>query len=328
MPKGVECPHAGYVNLALSYADYFDLLPGMDATSLTSSLGYDGSISEMYSAWVSGCAVVDADQGADSFRPGVGTRIARRRGHGALLSTGAADHAYSNPRIGPPLSVVPLCRSGGRSFPQRARGAVDPWPAADHQHLRPNGGEHRHEPSKSAAGRAHYHRLTVSQRHLRHPRSRPTPTTASWRDRRTLHRWGARRARVSQPTGADRPEVHHPSSIGRLYRTGDKCKIDIQARRVHFLGRIDAQLKVRGHRVEAQAVEDILQGQFSEIEAAVLDYQNETLVAFVAAPSLCQEPISGVAPAPTEWAAENKHARPTTSGAGGADGYFPRLKNS
>ena len=58
MPKGVECPHAGYVNLALSYADYFDLVSGMDATSLTSSLGYDGSISEMYSAWVSGCAVV------------------------------------------------------------------------------------------------------------------------------------------------------------------------------------------------------------------------------------------------------------------------------
>jgi len=57
-PKGVECPHAGYVNLALSYAEYFDLVPGLDATSLTSSLGYDGSISEMYSAWVSGCAVV------------------------------------------------------------------------------------------------------------------------------------------------------------------------------------------------------------------------------------------------------------------------------
>ena len=58
MPKGVECTHAGYVNLALSYADYFDLIPGMDATTLTSSLGYDGSISEMYSAWVSGCSVV------------------------------------------------------------------------------------------------------------------------------------------------------------------------------------------------------------------------------------------------------------------------------
>jgi hypothetical protein len=31
MPKGVECPDAGCVNLALSFADYFDLIPGMDA---------------------------------------------------------------------------------------------------------------------------------------------------------------------------------------------------------------------------------------------------------------------------------------------------------
>ena len=96
--------------------------------------------------------------------------------------------------------------------------------------------------------------------------------------------------------------ISHPQ-FGRLYRTGDKCKIDIQTQRVHFLGRIDAQLKVRGHRVEAQAVEDILQTQFTEIEAAVLDYQNETLVAFVAAPSISEGEISVVAPAPAEWAA-------------------------
>jgi acyl-CoA synthetase (AMP-forming)/AMP-acid ligase II len=90
--------------------------------------------------------------------------------------------------------------------------------------------------------------------------------------------------------------IIHPQ-FGRLYRTGDKCKIDIRTQRVHFLGRIDAQLKVRGHRVEAQAVEDILQTQFGEIEAAVLDYQNETLVAFVSAPSVCEGEISVVAPA-------------------------------
>src|SRR6476660_4371888 len=96
--------------------------------------------------------------------------------------------------------------------------------------------------------------------------------------------------------------ITHPE-FGRLYRTGDKCKIDIQTQRVHFLGRIDTQLKVRGHRVEAQAVEDILQTQFSEIEAAVLDYQNETLVAFVAAPTVCEGEISVVAPAPAKWAA-------------------------
>ena len=100
-----------------------------------------------------------------------------------------------------------------------------------------------------------------------------------------MHRRRPRCARVPQPARANRKKfITHPE-FGRLYRTGDKCMIDIQTQRVHFLGRIDAQLKVRGHRVEAQAVEDILQTQFSEIEAAVLDYQNDALVAFVAAPA-------------------------------------------
>ena len=44
--------------------------------------------------------------------------------------------------------------------------------------------------------------------------------------------------------------------------------------------------------------------EFSEIEAAVLDYQNETLVAFVSAPSVGIEPVSVVAPAPAAWAAQ------------------------
>src|SRR4029078_985882 len=92
--------------------------------------------------------------------------------------------------------------------------------------------------------------------------------------------------------------ITHPQ-FARLYRTGDKCKIDVRTQRVHFLGRIDEQLKVRGHRVEAQAVEDILQTQFSEIEAAVLDYQNEALVAFVVAPSIFAGGISVVS-APQE----------------------------
>src|SRR5262249_23460290 len=105
------------------------------------------------------------------------------------------------------------------------------------------------------------------------------------------------------PEQTARKFITHPQ-FGRLYRTGDKCRIDIKTQRVHFFGRVDVQLKVRGHRVEAQAVEDILQTQFSEIEAAVLDYQNETLVAFIAAPSLCERNIPAVAPAPAQWAAQ------------------------
>jgi hypothetical protein len=47
MPKGVEGYHGGHVNLGLTYAGYFDVAPGINATPLLSSLGYDGSISEM-----------------------------------------------------------------------------------------------------------------------------------------------------------------------------------------------------------------------------------------------------------------------------------------
>jgi non-ribosomal peptide synthetase-like protein len=95
--------------------------------------------------------------------------------------------------------------------------------------------------------------------------------------------------------------ITHPQ-FGRLFRTGDKCKIDIKTQQVHFYGRVDSQLKVRGHRVEIQAVEDILQTQFREIEAAVLDYQNQELIAFVAAPSVDEGDIKVVAPAPAKWA--------------------------
>jgi acyl-coenzyme A synthetase/AMP-(fatty) acid ligase len=137
MPKGVECTHAGYVNLALSYADYLDLIPGMDATSLTSSLGYDGSMSEMYSAWVSGCAVVMLTKEQIRSGPDLVPLLRESEVTVLFLPAGAADYAHGIPRNGSPLSLVPLHRSGGRSISQYARGALDAGPTPDHQHLWP-----------------------------------------------------------------------------------------------------------------------------------------------------------------------------------------------
>ena len=170
MPKGVECPHAGYVNLALSYADYFDLMPGMDATSLTSSLGYDGSISEMFSAWVSGCAVVLLTK--DQIRSGPDLVPVLREAEVTVLFCPPVLLTTLTvcPRSGSPLSALPLHRAGWRSLSKRARGALDPGPTTDHQHLRSHGGEYRYQPPEFAAGGARHHRVAVRQRHLRHPR--------------------------------------------------------------------------------------------------------------------------------------------------------------
>ena len=65
---------------------------------------------------------------------------------------------------------------------------------------------------------------------------------------------------------------------------GDLCRIDPTHWQVHFQGRIDAQFKVRGHRVEAQGIESQLQDTVTAIETAVVDFRHDELIAFVLAP--------------------------------------------
>ena len=303
MPKGVECPHAGYVNLALSYADYFDLLPGMDATTLTSSLGYDGSISEMYSAWVSGCAVVMLTK--EQVRSGPDLVPVLREAEVTLLFCPPVLLTTLTPT--PEIDLpYPLCRyivPAGEAFPGAL---VEPWTRGRRQIINTYG------PTEASTDTSRQSLRPGEPITIGSPFPNVTYVILDVEQLRPLPHGeigelcigGVHVARGYRnlPEETARKFITHPQ-FGRLYRTGDKCRIDIQTQRVHFLGRIDAQLKVRGHRVEVQAVEDILQTQFDEIEAAVLDYQNETLVAFVAAPSVREGDISLVARAPTGWAA-------------------------
>jgi non-ribosomal peptide synthetase-like protein len=303
MPKGVECPHAGYVNLALTYADYFGLVAGMDATSLTSSLGYDGSISEMYSAWVSGCSVVLLTR--EQVRSGPDLVPVLREAEVTVL--------FCPPVLLTTLTAAPerdlpypICRyvvPAGEAFPPAL---VEPWTRGrrqiintygpteastdtSRQSLRPG------EPVTigSPFGNVTYVILAAGEL---------TPLAHGETGELCIGGVHVARGYRNLPEETARKFINHPR-FGRLYRTGDKCRIDIRTQRVHFLGRIDAQVKVRGHRVEREPVEDLLQAQFPEIEAAVVDYQNEELVAFVAAPSLSRSGIPAAAPAPPEWAA-------------------------
>lgn len=302
-PKGVECPHSGYVNLALSYADYFDLLPGFDATTLTSSLGYDGSISEMYSAWVSGCTVILLTK--EQIRSGPDLVPILREAEATVLFCPPIllTTLTATPEIDLPYPICRYVVPAGEAFPDAL---VGPWTRGRRQIINTYG------PTEASTD--------TSRQSLRpgEPITIGTPfpnvtyvilefeglNPLAHGEEGELCIGGPHLARGYRnlPEQTAKAFIHHPQ-FGRLYRTGDRCRIDRKTLRVHFLGRFDAQLKVRGHRVEAQAVENILQSQFREIEAAVLDYQNEALIAFVSAPSIAQEPISGATPAPGEWAA-------------------------
>ena len=303
MPKGVECPHAGYVNLALSYADYFDLIPGMDATSLTSSLGYDGSISEMYSAWVSGCAVVMLTK--EQIRSGPDLVPVLREAEVTVLFCPPVllTTLTSTPELDLPY---PLCRyvvPAGEAFPATL---VEPWTRGRRQIINTYG------PTEASTDTSRQSLRPGEPITIGSPFANVTYVILEVDQLRPLPHGevgelcigGVHVARGYRnlPEQTAQKFITHPR-FGRLFRTGDICRIDVRTQRVHFLGRVDAQLKVRGHRVEIQAVEDILQTQLREIEAAVLDYQNQELVAFVAAPSVSEGGISVVAPAPAEWAA-------------------------
>ena len=275
----------------------------MDATSLTSSLGYDGSISEMYSAWVSGCAVVMLTK--EQIRSGPELVPILREAEVTVLFCPPVllTTLTSTPEVDLPY---PLCRyivPAGEAFPSAL---VEPWTRGRRQIINTYG------PTEASTDTSRQSLRPGEPITIGSPFANVTyvilevgqldPLPHGEVGELCIGGVHVARGYRNLPEQTAQKFITHPQ-FGRLYRTGDKCKIDIQTQRVHFLGRIDAQLKVRGHRVEAQAVEDILQSQFSEIEAAVLDYQNEALVAFVAAPSVCEEMISAVAPAPAEWAA-------------------------
>jgi non-ribosomal peptide synthetase-like protein len=303
VPKGVECPHAGYVNLALSYADYFGLVPGMDAASLTSSLGYDGSISEMYSAWVSGCAVVlltrdEIRSGPDLVPVLCEAEVTVLFCPPVLLRTLTATPERDLP--------YPICRyivPAGEAFPPAL---VEPWTRGRRQIINTYGpteastdtSRQSLRPGEPVTIGSPFPNVTYVVLEVGGLRPRPHGEEGE------LCIGGVHLARGYRnlPEETDRKFITHPR-FGRLYRTGDRCRIDARTHQVHFLGRIDAQLKVRGHRVEREPVEDLLLTQFEEVEAAVLDYQNQELVAFVIAPSLREGELTAVAPAPAEWAA-------------------------
>lgn len=67
----------------------------------------------------------------------------------------------------------------------------------------------------------------------------------------------------------------HPSQNGRLYRSGDLCR-RLADGRFEYLGRLDRQVKIRGHRVELAEIEAEMSMIGSVKEAVVIDRQTRS----------------------------------------------------
>jgi len=278
-PKGVMIEHAGICNLISADLDEFDLSVD-DRVAQNSSPAYDSSLEEIWLAFAAGATVVVMDD--DTVRLGPDLVPWLRRERVTVLC--------------PPPTLL------------RTTGCDDPEAALPELSLLYVGGEPL--PSDVAERWARGRRLvngygptecTVTA--LRGRIGEGEPITIG-RPVRGLQAWvldesldevsdgqpgelclggiGLARGYRNRPELTDEKFPVHPR-LGRIYRTGDLAHRDPDGR-FFYDGRIDSQVKLRGYRVELEAIEARLSECEGVREAACRVQQNgsqQMLVAFI-----------------------------------------------
>ena len=280
-PKGVMIEHASIVNLVESDVAEFQLHAG-DRVAQGSSCAYDSAIEETWLAFASGATLVVMDDAAARMGPDLVAWLQREQVSvlcppPTLLRTlGCNDPATALPSFR-------LLYVGGEPLPQAI---ADRWAPGRRM-------ENGYGPTEVTVTSVRT-RITAGE-----PVAigKPVPGLAAYvldddmqivpdGEQGELCLGGVGLARGYQNdsalTAAKFPE--HPS-LGRIYRTGDLVHRAPDGR-LFSHGRLDAQVKLRGYRIELEAIEARLAGD-PEVRDAACTIQgagpDATLVGFVVA---------------------------------------------
>ncbi|MFY9609745.1 MAG: amino acid adenylation domain-containing protein [Blastocatellia bacterium] len=278
-PKGVMIEHASIANLVGSDLEEFCLSPD-DRVGQSSSASYDSSIEEIWLAFGAGATVVLMDDETTRLGPDLVPWLRRERitvfcpPPTMLRTTGCDDPETALPELS-------LLYVGGEALPADV---AERW----------------------ARGRRlvnGYGPTECSVTSIRDTIREGEPVTIG-RPVRGLQAWVLNESLDEVPDGLqgelciggvglargyrNRPELtaekfpEHPR-LGRIYRTGDLAHRDHEGR-LFYHGRIDSQIKLRGYRIELEAIERRLAECDGVREAACRVQGNgshQTLVAFV-----------------------------------------------
>ena len=249
LPKGVVIPHAGIANLVRSDRDAFDFGPG-DRIAQGSSHAYDSSVEEIWMTLAAGATVVAMDDDASRAGPDLADWLRRERITVACppptLLRAVGPEAAAN------LPDLRMLYVGGEAL---APDVVDAWAPG---RVLVNG----YGPTECsvtalrtpvAAGEAITIGVPVDGLSAWVVDERLDPVPEGEVGELAIGGVGLALGYRNRPDETAARFVDHPR-LGRVYRTGDAAR-KLDDGRFECLGRIDAQIKLRGFRIELEAIE-------------------------------------------------------------------------
>ncbi|MEO5837891.1 MAG: amino acid adenylation domain-containing protein [Acidimicrobiales bacterium] len=274
-PKGVMVEHRNVANLVRSNLVTFGLGPA-DRCAQSSSAAYDSSIDESWLALACGATLVVADDRTVRSGPDLVDWLRKERitvfcpPPTLLRTTGCRDPQTALPHLR-------LLYVGGEALPDDI---VERW---SHPWRLENG----YGPTECAivATRATVRRneevtigLPIAGNEVHVLDDALEPVSDGEVGELCIAGTGVARGYANLPAlTAERFPVH--PVFGRMYRTGDLVRRRADGALV-YIGRLDLQVKVRGHRIELQAVEAVL-ASCAGVREAVCTVQGSRLVGFV-----------------------------------------------
>ncbi|MFP2932573.1 amino acid adenylation domain-containing protein, partial [Pyxidicoccus sp. 3LG] len=278
-PKGTLLPHRGLCNTAVATRDALGLRPGHRLLQLA-AIGFDASVSELFSTLLSGAELCLA--APESLLPGPPLQKVLAEKRITTLTATPTSLAPLEPESLPGLEVVAsvgeVCtpelaarwRPGRRFLNAYGPTEVSVCATIDLDV----------DPRRPSIGRA----IAGARVYVLDARMEPVPPGVA--GELFVGGPGLARSYLHQPVLTAERFVPDPfASVPgeRLYRTGDRARL-LADGRLEFLGRQDAQLKVHGVRVEPGEVEAAL-AQYPGVRQAVVVPREEAgetrLVAYV-----------------------------------------------
>ncbi|HEY6186087.1 MAG TPA: amino acid adenylation domain-containing protein [Pyrinomonadaceae bacterium] len=269
-PKGVAIAHSSLVNMIGWYQRTSAVTPGEKFT-LISGVGFDASVFELWPNLVSGASCHIPDDETRLSPEKLRDWLVAERINSCFVPTPLAELLLALPW--PTDAALRLLHTGGdklHRFPDKSFGfrVMNHYGPTESTVIAASGCVGPEEESlgqSPSIGRP----VDNAEAYLLDQTMQPAPIGI----RGELYVGGAGLARgyLHRPEWTAESFIPHPFSASpgeRLYRTGDLARY-LPDGQIEFIGRIDGQVKIRGHRIELGEIEVVLNNHLAIRESVV-----------------------------------------------------------